>query len=111
MRILSEYRSKSVLGFPVTLIKRNIITFRKCRELYREFWYPSLSPPPYSHICQIGDPILRYSAEEINPEDIKKSEIKKVRQRNRVLIFIFDNSDSIEPSKRTIVDLEYSFFF
>ena len=99
MRIISEYRSKSVLGFPVVLIKRHIITFRKFRELYREFWYPSSSPPPYSHICQIGDPILRYNAEEINPEDIKKSEIKRVRKRTCVLIITFNCSDSIEPSR------------
>ena len=98
MRIISEYRSKSVLGFPVVLIKRHIITFRKFRELYREFWYPSSSPPPYSHICQIGDPILRHNAEEINPGDIKKSEIKRVRKRTCV-DYYFDFSDSIEPSR------------
>jgi hypothetical protein len=87
-----------MLGFPVVLVKRQLITFRKFRELYREFWYPSPSRPPYSHVCQIGDPILRYNAEELNPEDIKKSEIKKVRKRNCVFIFTFLYSDSIEPS-------------
>jgi hypothetical protein len=87
MRVISKYGSKSVLGFPVVLIKRHLITFRKFRELYREFWYPSPSSPPYSHICQIGDPVLRYNAEVLNPEDIKKSEVKKVKKRNCVFIF------------------------
>lgn len=97
MRIISEYRSKSLLGFPVVLIKRHLITLRKFRELYREFWYPPLSPPPYSHICQIGDPILRYNAEEINPEDIKKSEIKRVLKKMHDVMHSYESVGLAAP--------------
>jgi hypothetical protein len=74
------YRSKLVPVYSLIFIKRHLITFRKFRQLYTEFWFPSPAPPPYKHICQIGDPVLRYKAEKLNAEDIKKTEIQEVRK-------------------------------
>lgn len=46
-------------------------------------WYSKISPkkialPPYSHIAQLGDPVLRKPAEEVVVDFIKSHEIKKV---------------------------------
>jgi hypothetical protein len=81
MTVLNEHRLKSALVFTVVFSKRHVVTFRKFRQLYSEFWFPSPSPPPYNHICQIGDPVLRHKAEKLKPEDIKKNETKIVRNR------------------------------
>ncbi|PSN32717.1 hypothetical protein C0J52_24712 [Blattella germanica] len=62
-------------------IKRNLITFRKFKQLYRQFWFPSPASPPYKHICQIGDPVLRRKAELVNVEDIKKKDIQMVLKK------------------------------
>jgi hypothetical protein len=89
MKILNIYHSKSALVYTLVFIKRHLITFRKFRQLYTEFWFPSPSSPPYSHICQIGDPVLRYKAEQLNVEDIKKHEIQGVRRRISALTLNF----------------------
>lgn len=34
--------------------------------------------PPYTHIVQIGDPVLRNTAQEVYPETIEKPEFQKV---------------------------------
>jgi len=49
-------------------------------KLYRDFWNDNPTPPqpPYSHVCQIGDPILRCKAEEVHPDFIKTPEIQRV---------------------------------
>jgi hypothetical protein len=62
--------------------------------LYTEFWFPSPSPPPYKHICQIGDPVLRYKAEKLTAEDIKKNEIQEVRKKINTLTVNFGYKDS-----------------
>ncbi|XP_023727285.1 peptide deformylase, mitochondrial isoform X2 [Cryptotermes secundus] len=96
MTILNVYRSKSALVYTLIFIKRHLITFRKFRQLYTEFWFPSPSRPPYNHICQIGDPVLRYKAEELNAEDIKKNEIQGVRKRISALTVSFGYRDVTE---------------
>jgi hypothetical protein len=99
MKILNVYRSKSALVYTLIFIKRHLITFRKFRQLYTEFWFPSQSRPPYSHICQIGDPVLRYKAEELNAEDIKNNEIQGVRKRISALSVNFGYRDSTGETK------------
>lgn len=94
MRIFNFYRPKSSSVCTLVFIKRHLITFRKFRKLYTEFWFPSPSPPPYKHICQIGDPVLRYKAEKLNAEDIKKNEIQGVRKRISTLTVSFGCSNS-----------------
>ncbi|KAJ9576113.1 hypothetical protein L9F63_007078 [Diploptera punctata] len=71
----------AVVSSAVSYQKRYLITFRKFRQLYREFWFPSPSPPPYNHICQIGDPVLRHKAELVNPKDIKTKEVKMILKK------------------------------
>ncbi|TRY85214.1 hypothetical protein DNTS_009259 [Danionella cerebrum] len=36
------------------------------------------SVPPYSHVCQVGDPILRGRAEYVNPGEIQGAEVQTV---------------------------------
>lgn len=63
--------------------QKRYLTFRKFSQLFREFWFPSPYSPPYNHICQIGDPVLRYKAEAVNPQDIKTKEIKLLLKKMR----------------------------
>ncbi|KAL4623577.1 peptide deformylase, mitochondrial isoform X1 [Arapaima gigas] len=34
--------------------------------------------PPYSHVCQVGDPVLRGCAEAVDPREIRGPEVQKV---------------------------------
>lgn len=34
--------------------------------------------PPYNHVCQVGDPVLRSHAAEVEPGDIQGPEVQKV---------------------------------
>lgn len=34
--------------------------------------------PPYSHVCQVGDPVLRCHAAAVDPADVKSPEVQKV---------------------------------
>ncbi|XP_023727284.1 peptide deformylase, mitochondrial isoform X1 [Cryptotermes secundus] len=97
MTILNVYRSKSALVYTLIFIKRHLITFRKFRQLYTEFWFPSPSRPPYNHICQIGDPVLRYKAEELNAEDIKKNEIQGLLKKMRSVMHSYGSFGLAAP--------------
>ncbi|XP_034829996.1 peptide deformylase, mitochondrial-like [Maniola hyperantus] len=61
-------------------------------------WYarlaPShgLSPPPYKHVVQIGDPTLRKVSEPVSLEKIKTKEIKSVIEK---LSYVMDRYGSV----------------
>lgn len=38
----------------------------------------SPSKPPYSHVCQVGDPVLRGQAAAVAPEEVGSKEVQKV---------------------------------
>lgn len=40
---------------------------------YRSFWHPQAQAPPYKHVCQLGDPVLRRKAEEVDLTELRKS--------------------------------------
>lgn len=43
------------------------------RQMYRDFWTTkSSNQPPYSHVTQVGDPVLRSAAAEV-PQDMLNS--------------------------------------
>lgn len=46
---------------------------------YKSIWYPQPKLPPYGHICQLGDPVLRQKAGDVDLAKLKNSqEIKRV---------------------------------
>lgn len=49
--------------------------------MYQNYWKPPPPKPPYLHICQIGDPVLRGKAAPVEPNTIKSPEIQKVRKQ------------------------------
>ncbi|CAB3361997.1 Hypothetical predicted protein [Cloeon dipterum] len=65
-------------GGPQIMSKRGVLTFNKFRQMYQDFWKPPPPKPPYSHICQIGDPVLRGKASPVNVEEIGSAKIKKI---------------------------------
>lgn len=50
----------------------------KIKKILKIGVLPYQIKPPYTHVVQIGDPILRNTAKEVNPETIKKPEFQKV---------------------------------
>lgn len=38
----------------------------------------SPSKPPYSHVCQVGDPVLRAQAATVGPEEVGSAEVQQV---------------------------------
>nr|XP_053647921.1 peptide deformylase, mitochondrial-like isoform X2 [Cherax quadricarinatus] len=45
---------------------------------YRNFFFPSPAKPPYIHICQVGDPVLRLEAKPVPSEHITSPEIQQI---------------------------------
>ncbi|XP_077424361.1 peptide deformylase, mitochondrial [Vanacampus margaritifer] len=52
----------------------------KMRSYFQTIKRKIISPPspPYNHVCQVGDPILRSKAAAVDPDAIKGLEIQKV---------------------------------
>ncbi|XP_022103431.1 peptide deformylase, mitochondrial-like isoform X2 [Acanthaster planci] len=48
------------------------------RELRHRFSKPKMKTPPYDHVCQVGDPILRGQSSPVDPRQIKSAEIQNV---------------------------------
>ncbi|GAB6027338.1 hypothetical protein CHUAL_001616 [Chamberlinius hualienensis] len=67
---------------PCQIQYRTASTFSKFRKWYQEFWSPELNnsnpKPPHNHVCQVGDPVLRIKADEVELQSIKNKEIKQV---------------------------------
>lgn len=59
---------------------RSMSTFSRFLKWYRDLWEssPVAPKPPYVHVCQIGDPILRSKAEQVRPDVIKTDDLQKV---------------------------------
>jgi len=51
---------------------------RKIGEKYAKLTTPKTSTPPYSHIVQLGDPVLRAEAEDVPMDKVMTIDIQKV---------------------------------
>lgn len=60
----------------VNILTRRNLNFAKVRNWYANLIKPKPIYPPYFHITQIGDPVLRTVAEEIPKDLIKSPEIQ-----------------------------------
>ncbi len=71
---VSEYRRKfaSRVIVPETLGKQIL---RQIRNLFKK---TKMKAPPYDHICQVGDPILRGQSSPVDLRQIKSAEIQNV---------------------------------
>lgn len=46
------------------------LKYKTFRQMYRDFWTPEDgNRPPYGHVTQVGDPVLRSKAAEV-PQDV-----------------------------------------
>ena len=68
--------------YPCFLITKR--TFKSCAtslksfsisKWYRNIWIPKLVEPPYSHVTQVGDPVLRQISDPVPDEFITSKEI------------------------------------
>lgn len=50
---------------------RSFVNMRKIKRAFRRFVYQSESKPPYFHITQVGDPVLRTPTLPVNLEVIQ----------------------------------------
>lgn len=69
---------------------KRTISFGKLVHLYRSYWLPINPKPPYDHVCQIGDPVLRNKAEMVKAEDIKSKEIQLIIKKMRNVLKGYD---------------------
>lgn len=63
------------------VIRRNgirFISFLKMKETLRRLLGMNSDELPYTHICQVGDPVLRSRAMKIEPEVVKNADFQKV---------------------------------
>lgn len=84
-------------------ITSNILQTRQSSN-FRKFknWYASLSPkrsqkPPFSHVVQIGDPILRRKADPVQLETIKSKEMKILIEHLKRLLKKYECSGLSAP--------------
>ncbi|KAG8040953.1 hypothetical protein G9C98_001941 [Cotesia typhae] len=70
---------------------RQMSKFTGFEEKVYQYLQPvDLSKPPYSHACQIGDPVLRLQAEPVELEIIKTAEFKKFIEHLIKVMRIYD---------------------
>ncbi|XP_063223000.1 peptide deformylase, mitochondrial-like isoform X2 [Bacillus rossius redtenbacheri] len=72
------------------VVKRRVGSFSKIVRWYRQFWEPKKYLPPYSHVCQIGDPVLRHEAQPVEASDICSVRIQKVIHCLREVLLKYD---------------------
>lgn len=51
-------------------------THKSFRKWYQSLWQPIRTEPPYDHVAQIGDPVLRQKANNIPPDSITNPEVQ-----------------------------------
>jgi len=54
------------------------ISFLKVKETIQQMLGMNSNELPYSHVCQVGDPILRGRAMKIEPEVVRMADFQKV---------------------------------
>ncbi|KAF4527701.1 hypothetical protein B566_EDAN016368 [Ephemera danica] len=69
---------------------RTFVSFNKLSEWYQNFWRPPPPKPPFKHVCQIGDPILRQKTESVEPSQIQTDHIRKVIKSMRNVMKTYD---------------------
>uniref|UniRef100_A0A1B6DJ01 Peptide deformylase n=1 Tax=Clastoptera arizonana TaxID=38151 RepID=A0A1B6DJ01_9HEMI len=53
------------------------MNFQSFKKAYQNLWMKKLVKPPYKHVVQIGDPILRVKTKAVNPTDIESDNFKQ----------------------------------
>lgn len=65
-----------------TFASRTIIEEPLARDLWKKlrhkYWKTEFKTPPYDHVCQVGDPVLRSKAAVVDVNSIKSSEIQNL---------------------------------
>lgn len=75
--VVLQKKEKMVLAFSVNnLIPKRYISYAKFRTWYANLVKSKPQDPPYRHVVQIGDPILRVPCEAIPQDMIKSSEVR-----------------------------------
>lgn len=63
------------------VVRRNgvrFISLLKMKETFQRLLGKSSDELPYTHVCQVGDPVLRGRAMKIEPEVIRMVDFQKV---------------------------------
>lgn len=60
------------------------------RNWYRDLWSPKSVKPPYFHIIQIGDPVLRRKAELVPHDCIESKEVQTIIEQMIYVLRKFD---------------------
>lgn len=71
------------------IISRNL-SLRKIKHWYAGLHRPSAVNPPYSHVVQIGDPVLREKTGAVPPDMIQSDEIKYLISHMKTVLHKYD---------------------
>lgn len=54
------------------------MNFNTLRKAYQKLWQKKVVKPPYNHVVQIGDPILRIKARNVDLTEFNSDGFKQV---------------------------------
>lgn len=77
------------VAWSAAVVRRNgvrFISFLKIKETFQRLLGENSNGLPYTHICQVGDPILYGRAMKIEPEVIRMADFQKV---SRIILMEF----------------------
>lgn len=61
---------------PKNRLHTTITSHKSFRKWYQALWTPLRTEPPYDHVAQVGDPVLRQKACDVPPESITSPEVQ-----------------------------------
>lgn len=64
--------------------------YETIKKWYQKLWIPRRTEAPYSHVSQVGDPILRNKSDPVPAEAITSNEIKFLIQKMTDVLHKYD---------------------
>ncbi|XP_014281373.1 peptide deformylase, mitochondrial isoform X1 [Halyomorpha halys] len=74
--IYYDYQGSTVVNIMLKNLKLRLFKIR-----YQNWWLGKAPTPPYKHVVQIGDPILRSAAKPVDPSTLKRGPMIKLFNR------------------------------
>ncbi|XP_069164833.1 peptide deformylase, mitochondrial isoform X2 [Procambarus clarkii] len=87
------------------------MAFKRIVAFYRKILFPSPVKPPFVHVCQVGDPVLRSKAMPVPPENISTPEIQQIISQMQQVMKKYDGVGLSAPQigiPLRIIALEFS---
>lgn len=90
--VLIKFSSSCITNGRILSTKKygvRCFSFNSVTNVFRNYFRPKPLTPPYNHICQVGDPILREKATPVDLKIIETREFQTVIPFNSKCIDAF----------------------